>query len=288
MREPVRFPSKIDVLVVVVLSATLGVLVAVVALGIRSGDFPAWISILGALPIAAALWIFASTYYLVSDTELLVRSGPVNRRIPLTEISNVTPTRNPLSSPALSLDRLEIAYGNSSVLISPKDKDGFLRALTERGVLAGPDVAADADAADPSSESTGVSRLVPVLIVPVVLMMGYFFYTDAQAPAVEIAYGQIHIKTATQQDIPMTDVIGLTLENTMPRVVRKYKGLDLLGIQHGRFVLEGVGNARLYLQAKRQPPFVKLETRSGVIYINYATPADTGALYERMTREINK
>jgi hypothetical protein len=280
--DPVRFPSKIDTWLVAVLIASLGFPLTIVVRGIAAGDMPAPTTALLILPFAFTLWIFTSTYYLVSDAELLVRSGPVRRQIPLRTIKSVRPSRNLLSSPALSLDRLEIAYGNSRVLISPKDKDGFLRALAERGVVAGP------NADDPSPARAGMSRLAPVFIVLSLLVMGYSFYAEAQAPAVEIAYGQIHIKATTQQDIPVTDVIGLTLENTMPRVVRKRNGLDIAGIQHGRFVLEGVGNAVLYLQASRQPPFVKLETRTGVIYINYATPADTGALYERLTREINR
>jgi hypothetical protein len=45
----------------------------------------------------------------------------------------VVPTRNPLSSPALSLDRLRIEYGQGrAIMISPADKGPFLRALEER------------------------------------------------------------------------------------------------------------------------------------------------------------
>ena len=37
---------------------------------------------------------------------------------------------NPISSPALSLDRLEISYGSQKkIMISPKDKTGFLQAI---------------------------------------------------------------------------------------------------------------------------------------------------------------
>jgi hypothetical protein len=42
----------------------------------------------------------------------------------------VEETRNPLSSPALSLDRLKITYGNGKrIMISPADKIGFLKAI---------------------------------------------------------------------------------------------------------------------------------------------------------------
>jgi hypothetical protein len=51
--------------------------------------------------------------------------------IPIDEIRSVRPTRNPLGSPALSLDRLRIELANGRVWrISPRDKSGFLSALT--------------------------------------------------------------------------------------------------------------------------------------------------------------
>ena len=47
----------------------------------------------------------------------------------------MTPTRNPLSSPALSLDRLRVTHrassGERGLLISPADTAGFLAALAE-------------------------------------------------------------------------------------------------------------------------------------------------------------
>jgi hypothetical protein len=46
------------------------------------------------------------------------------------EIESIRPTHNPLSSPALSLDRLNIElHTGRNILISPKDKSGFLQAL---------------------------------------------------------------------------------------------------------------------------------------------------------------
>jgi hypothetical protein len=43
----------------------------------------------------------------------------------------IAETHNPLSSPALSLDRIEIEFGAyDSVMISPKDKTGLITAIT--------------------------------------------------------------------------------------------------------------------------------------------------------------
>ncbi|HYI92445.1 MAG TPA: PH domain-containing protein, partial [Bryobacteraceae bacterium] len=46
------------------------------------------------------------------------------------EVQSVRCTHNPLASPALSLDRLSIQLGfRGNILISPRDKAGFLNAL---------------------------------------------------------------------------------------------------------------------------------------------------------------
>ena len=54
-------------------------------------------------------------------------------KININDITQIEPTHNPLSSPALSLDRLKIYYRKdgrvATVMISPKDKEGFLNIL---------------------------------------------------------------------------------------------------------------------------------------------------------------
>jgi len=54
----------------------------------------------------------------------------VNKTVPIDLIREISETNNPLSSPANSLDRLEIKYSsNGIILISPKDKSGFINQL---------------------------------------------------------------------------------------------------------------------------------------------------------------
>jgi membrane protein YdbS with pleckstrin-like domain len=88
---------------------------------------------IAALAVGLPLWILLGTRYELGSTELMVRCGPFRWRVPLAEIQTIRPTRNPLSSPALSLDRLEIRYGIGRVImISPDQKDAFIRAIENR------------------------------------------------------------------------------------------------------------------------------------------------------------
>lgn len=72
--------------------------------------------------------------YVIDEDELLVGAGPFRQRIPLASIDSVRPSRNPLSSPAASLDRLSIRWNDDRkrVLISPADKTEFMNTLDSR------------------------------------------------------------------------------------------------------------------------------------------------------------
>ena len=132
------FRSKVDAWIgAVFLVAAVAQLLG--ALYLVGSNFPGrWLAVLLLLiGPAFLLWTMTTTYYVVSSTELLVRSGPVRIRIPMDQISSIQKTRNPLSSPALSLDRLAVNYGaGRTCMISPKDQAGFLEALRTHGVRA--------------------------------------------------------------------------------------------------------------------------------------------------------
>lgn len=84
------------------------------------------------IPLAILfVWGWYSTGYIVESDLLTIQSGPMKKRIPIKEIKKISKTKNPLSSPALSMDRLEIIYGEdySMALVSPKNKQAFTSML---------------------------------------------------------------------------------------------------------------------------------------------------------------
>lgn len=133
-----RYYSKIDTWLLIVL---IGVFIATLLDAFFLRDLPSgkWIILLIVLIWGTVLSLMFPLYYELDSTSLLIRSGWLHRRIPLLSIQRVFPTRNPLSSPALSLDRLRIDYlheGKSRfALISPKEKAGFLQELAIQGDL---------------------------------------------------------------------------------------------------------------------------------------------------------
>lgn len=101
-------------------------------LGISSLE--AWITVLSAmLIIGGVAAVSLPTCYEVQSDRLIIRSGLLRWTIRLDEIVSVTPTSNPLSGPAWSLDRLAVklrrAGKDRTLLISPKQQDEFLHDL---------------------------------------------------------------------------------------------------------------------------------------------------------------
>lgn len=70
-----------------------------------------------------------SIRYIIDGNTLTVKDGFLSKDdYDIRQIKSIKPTGNALASPAASLDRLEIRFANNreTLLISPKDKQGFI------------------------------------------------------------------------------------------------------------------------------------------------------------------
>ena len=127
-----HFPSKVDTWLRLVLSSTAALCFAsaVWSLLLPEAQQVSWVIALLLLTGGLCLWLMTSTYYRLYDDLLLIRSGPFRWRISLASITSIKPSNNPLSSPALSLKRLEIGYAkHRTILISPAEQQLFIQAL---------------------------------------------------------------------------------------------------------------------------------------------------------------
>jgi hypothetical protein len=119
----------------------LGVLLAMMPVVTLAGAIAAYSSGAGiAVAVVPVVIVGAITglflfplYYELTGSALVIRFGVFRSKIPYESIRQVVPTRNPLSSPALSLDRLHIDTGNPlGPNISPAERSAFLDALVAR------------------------------------------------------------------------------------------------------------------------------------------------------------
>ena len=126
-----KFRSKVDRKLQMI--GLITPIVALIAIGTTARDGRALLllpALLTTLVAALVVWIVLSTYYEFTRDLLVAHCGPFSWRIPLKAISSVRESRSVRSGPALSMDRLEVAWGEGRVLIiSPEDKAGFLGVL---------------------------------------------------------------------------------------------------------------------------------------------------------------
>jgi hypothetical protein len=128
-----RFRSKVDrwifVLLIIVI---IGQVIAIGSATLQADDAMAITGMILVMVgvVGLMFWLLVGTHYTVDRGTIRIVSGPFRWKVPVDEITSVTATRSPLSSPALSLDRICIRYGERRrIMISPADRDGFLKAI---------------------------------------------------------------------------------------------------------------------------------------------------------------
>ncbi len=124
-----KFKSRVDLWLAAIIWGT--VIACFVPLFIEF-DWILLIVAIGMLVFIGTLWF--GTYYVIEDNELIISGGIARKKIPIAEITKLTKTNNPLSSPALSIKRMEVMYepGMQIVLISPDEQRRFIELLLEK------------------------------------------------------------------------------------------------------------------------------------------------------------
>ncbi|GGH02123.1 PH domain-containing protein [Mucilaginibacter phyllosphaerae] len=121
------YPSKRGFIVYVLLA----VLIVIEISYFFNGLYLSGILCLGLTGVIVFPIVFNTHYTIYTDGTLSIKCGFfVNLAIPVADIKKIAPTNSILSAPALSLDRLELFYGqHDSVVISPVNKDDFIAEL---------------------------------------------------------------------------------------------------------------------------------------------------------------
>ena len=126
------FRSKVDWWFILILVAIPGSTIAYEWIKRGAGTPPTafWIAlaVLGFIVVA-----LIPIRYVIEGRTVSIKCGFIGWEygsFSVDDVQSVRPTHNPLSSPALSLDRLRVDVGFfGPFLISPKDKSGFLQAI---------------------------------------------------------------------------------------------------------------------------------------------------------------
>jgi membrane protein YdbS with pleckstrin-like domain len=133
MKTDVVYPTKIDTWL-----AALHVLVPLAFLVIgfvdlshqqANGIRPIFIGVVLGLVMVV---ISIPCRYTLKEKELFVECGVLKFTIPYSDITDIYPSSNPLSAPAMSLKRVMIVRRNGFCLVSPRQRDEFIQELKSR------------------------------------------------------------------------------------------------------------------------------------------------------------
>ena len=128
------YKSKVDlwIAILLILIVLLGIYAIILSIFFSAtANESIGLGITGIVMILSVL-IFLPVNYTLLESQLLIRFGLFRHRINYQDIKSVKKTFNLLSSPALSLKRIEIQYskGIGFTLISPNDIESFVKDLS--------------------------------------------------------------------------------------------------------------------------------------------------------------
>ncbi len=119
--------------------------------------------------------------------------------------------------------------------------------------------------------------ILPIAIVAVIVR------TSEQQPRVTVSSEGMRISSGFYGvDLPWSNVTDVSLEESLPRVVRRTNGYALGGTLRGYFQVEGLGRARLFVE-RDQPPFVRITATEGVTYVGLGTGGGTRQLFNEIS-----
>ncbi|QQZ11243.1 PH domain-containing protein [Heyndrickxia vini] len=129
-----RYYSKKGPIITIItwslLMGLFGTIVILLMNGIDNSD-----SLFGLIIVSISLvfviWLWINTYYEINNGDLKIIAGPFKYAlISINEIKAIESTKNIITSPALSMDRIEIHYNKwHTIIISPKNQIKFINEL---------------------------------------------------------------------------------------------------------------------------------------------------------------
>nr|MBQ4319947.1 PH domain-containing protein [Clostridia bacterium] len=277
-----KFKSKVDWWFYLV-AAVLTVIPAVLAVMMITERQPLWLPVCLFIVIDALL-VYPSlvgTYYILEENELIVKSGlSTLTKVPYRYIVSVNETRNPLSSPALSLDRLEIRWAGEKkgfVLISPKDKALFMRELNDRMKRSLGSTSAGTVQSTASGRRTVYSAVLGVAVVAAVVVISFM-------GSVKVTLGDSTLTAsapmAGKTEIAYEDIASVELREEHRAGSRTF-GVSTSKMRAGSFSNDEFGGYKLYSYTDAEG-YVVIFHSDGVLVVGQKTAEENEALFEAL------
>jgi hypothetical protein len=248
--------------------------------------------------VAALVQLLLSSLSVEVDREairLRLGIGLVRKQIGLADVSSWSAVRNPWYSGwgirlgpgyvlwnVSGLDAVELVLRNGRRFrVGTDEPDTLASAIAQaKGVAASPAPPDDLLTRPRARIGTGV---VAALLGGVALV-GWIFWSQIQPPMVTVGATGFEVDTLFYgQSVAAADIVGISLEGSLPRVLWKNNGFAGAGTLRGRFRVDGLGDGHLYVE-DGMAPYLVVRLRQGFVIVNFREPERTRALYEELAR----
>jgi hypothetical protein len=116
------------------------------------------------------------------------------------------------------------------------------------------------------------------------LVLG-MFWSSLRPPVVHVGPEGVRVETLFYgATLAADDIVSVSLEPRLPRVLLKTNGFAGAGTLRGWFRVETWGKGRLYVE-EGTAPFVVVRLRQGFVVVNFREPERTQALYGEIARQ---
>ncbi len=277
----------------------LGVAASVVA--VARATVPEGAPVAPMLVIAGLIALLFGTLTVEVDHEavrLRFGVGLIRKRIALRDVRAWREVRNPWYAGwgirvgpggvlwnVSGLDAVELVLGDARRFRVGTDEPGALAAAIARTKGA----SAAATAPEPAAwrrTSDGVPwlRWLPAIGLGAALVVG-IFWSQVRPPRVRVGPEGFRVDTPFYGvTVPAGDIVAISLEQRLPRLLRRTNGFAGAGTLRGWFQVEGWGKGRLYVE-QGMAPYVVVRLREGFVVVNFREPERTLALYDDFARQ---
>lgn len=131
-----------------------------------------------------------------------------------------------------------------------------------------------------STDKGSVIVVVGLISLILLIVSGILLYGILE-PKVEVNAERIIISGMYKRIIEMEDIVSVSLEEDIPRVLKKNGGFDFGYILRGNFTLEDYGFSSIFIH-ENISPYIVIDTGDRMNIINFKEPNRTIELYDEI------
>jgi hypothetical protein len=244
--------------------------------------------------------LFGSMTVTLDETHVALSFGIglIRKRFSLDEIRSYQPVRNPwyygwgikmipggwlynVSGPSA----VELLLESGRYVRIGTDEPGALVAALRAAI-------GESSSLGESKEQPRRLGIIPKIVSgsSAVIAAGVFtmMYFESQPPTVTASPEKFSVSSGMySEEVPMREVVSVSLERALPRVLLRTNGFAMGGRLRGHFRLDQLGSGQLFVEWGA-PPYIVVRTRRDFVIVNFKEPERTRELYDVLTRYHDK